>query len=255
MWLRLRQVALVAGELAPVLDDLKAVLGIEPGFRDPGVATFGLENAVIPIGQQFLEVVAPVREGTTAGRYLERRGGDGGYMVITQCEQHGPVKQRVHDLGVRKVLEFDHADYHCLQLHPGDTGGSFLEIDEQVGGEDMDGPWEPAGRNWRAAVRTDVVRGIAAAEVQVGDPAKVAARWSEITAVDLTADGAGHPALVLANATVRFVPATDGRGDGLGGIDLTVVDRAAALAAAEQRGLMAADGSIRLCGMRVRLVD
>jgi hypothetical protein len=61
MWLKLRQVALVADELAPVLDDLAAVLGLEVAFRDPGVATFGLENAVLPIGTQFLEVVAPTR--------------------------------------------------------------------------------------------------------------------------------------------------------------------------------------------------
>lgn len=254
MWLRLRQIALVAHELAPVLDDLHAVFGLEPAFRDPGVKTFGLENAVIPVGQQFLEVVAPIQEGTTAGRYLERRKGDGGYMVITQCDDHPPVKQRVEALGIRKVLEFDHDAYHCLQLHPADTGGSFLEIDQQEGGEDLNGPWEPAGPNWQPAARTHVVNGIRAAEVQLADPAKVAARWSEIVAIDLTDDAAGHPSLVLQNATVRFVPATDGRGDGLGGIDLAAVDADAAKAAASSRGLLGADGVIAICGMRIRLV-
>src|SRR4051794_11157989 len=61
MWIRLRQVALVAAELAPVLDDLHDVLGLEVAYRDPGVATFGLENAVLPVGTQFLEVVAPTK--------------------------------------------------------------------------------------------------------------------------------------------------------------------------------------------------
>lgn len=244
----------MAGRLAPVLEDLDAVFGLEPAFRDPGVATFGLENAVLPVGNQFLEVVAPVREGTTAGRYLERRKGDGGYMVITQCDGHAPVKARVTDLGIRKVLEFDHADYHCMQLHPADTGGSFLEIDEQVGGEALDGPWEPAGRDWQRARRTHVVDGIAAAEVQAAEPDKLAARWGEIVAIEVTADAAGHPTLVLANAVVRFVPAVDGRGDGLGGIDLRATDAGAAQAAAERRGLLAADGTINLCGMRMRLV-
>lgn len=254
MWLRLRQIALVAHELAPVLDDLHAVFGLEPAFRDPGVKTFGLENAVIPVGQQFLEVVAPIRAGTTAGRYLERRNGDGGYMVITQIDSHAEVKPRVDGLGIRKVLEFDHDAYHCMQLHPADTGGSFLEIDVQEGGEDLDGPWEPAGPSWQPHARTHVVNGIAAVELQLADPAKVAARWSEIVAIDLGADGAGLPSLELQNATLRFVPDTDGRGDGLGGIDLAAVDPDAAKAAASSRGLLGADGIIAICGMRIRLV-
>ncbi len=84
MWLRLRQIALVAHKLAPVEEALVDILGIEVCFRDPGIDHFGLENALLPIGNQLLEVVAPIREDTAGGRYLERRGGDGGYMVITQ---------------------------------------------------------------------------------------------------------------------------------------------------------------------------
>jgi len=66
--MRLRQVALVARELDPVVADLTAVLGIEVAFHDPGVAEFGLRNAVMPVGDTFLEVVSPVQENTTAGR-------------------------------------------------------------------------------------------------------------------------------------------------------------------------------------------
>src|SRR5436309_8781228 len=105
MWLRLRQIALVAERIEPVVEDLRAVFGIEVAHRDPAVAQFGLENAVFPVGNQFLEVVAPVKDATAAGRYLERRGGDGGYMVILQCDDHGPRKRRVEELGIRKVIE------------------------------------------------------------------------------------------------------------------------------------------------------
>ena len=47
------------------------MLDLEVGFRDPGVELFGLRNAVIPVGDTFLEVVSPIKEGTTAGRLLE----------------------------------------------------------------------------------------------------------------------------------------------------------------------------------------
>ena len=98
MWLRVRQIALVANKLAPIVDDMKNVLGLEVCFRDPGVKVFGLENALFPVGNQFLEVVAPIQENTAGGRYLQRRKGDGGYMCILQCEDHGPVKERVAKL-------------------------------------------------------------------------------------------------------------------------------------------------------------
>ena len=54
MWLRLRQICLVARELKPVEEQLNKVLGINVCFRDPGVAFFGLENALFPIGNQLL---------------------------------------------------------------------------------------------------------------------------------------------------------------------------------------------------------
>ena len=78
-YLRLRQICLVARELDPVTDDLCAVFGVKICHRDPEVGQFGLHNALMPFGSSFVEVVAPTREGTTAGRYLERRHGDGGY--------------------------------------------------------------------------------------------------------------------------------------------------------------------------------
>jgi hypothetical protein len=255
MWLRLRQIALVAEELAPVEAELIDVLGIAVCYRDPGVAHFGLENALLPIGNQLLEVVAPVQENTAGGRYLERRGGNGGYMVITQCDEHTPRRARVDALGIRIVNEFETKEFHNMQLHPQDTGGSFFEIDEQlgVGAHDLDGPWHPAGENWKAGQRLDRVTGIAAAEMQCDDPQRVAARWSEIAEIN-SEEVDGTPTLALDNATLRFVPCTDGRPEGLGGIDVTTADKAALLEAAQARGLVTGTDEVYLCGMRIRLI-
>ena len=255
MWLRLRQIALVAHELAPVEAELIDVLGIAVCYRDPGVAHFGLENALLPIGNQLLEVVAPIRDGTAGGRYLERRGGNGGYMVITQCDDHAPRRKRVEALGLRIVNQFENHQFRNMQLHPRDTGGSFFEIDEQLGGDahDADGPWEPAGKNWKAGRRLERVTGIVAAELQCDDPARVAARWSEIAEIPVRQRSA-NPCLPLDNAELRFVPCTDGRPEGLGGIDVATSDRAAVLAAAEARGVARGPDQVFLCGMRMNLV-
>jgi hypothetical protein len=238
-----------------VEEALTDVLGIEVCFRDPGVAHFGLENALFPVGNELLEVVAPIREDTAGGRYLARRGGDGGYMVITQCDDHAPRRARVEALGIRIVNQFDSGEFRNMQLHPKDTGGSFFEIDEMCGpgAHEPDGPWEPAGKDWQRARRTDRVTGIRAAELQCDDPDRVAARWSEIAEIPLERS-AGGPLLPLQNASVRFVPIADGRPEGLGGIDVGCVDTEAVLAAARERGAVSGDAQVLLCGIRINLV-
>ena len=255
LWLRLRQIALVAEKLAPVEEALTDVLGIEVCFRDPGIIHFGLENALFPIGDQLLEVVAPVRENTAGGRYLERRGGDGGYMVITQCNYHAPRKARVESLGIRIVNQYDSGEFRNMQLHPKDTGGSFFEIDEMVGpnAHDRDGPWEPAGKDWQRSKKLDRVTGIVAAEVQCDVPQQVSQKWSEISEIPLLSGG-DAPILPLENATVRFVSCADGRPEGLGGIDIACADKTAILAAAEARGVVSGHNQIQLCGMRINLL-
>lgn len=254
MWLKLRQIALVARELAPVERTLIEVLGIAVAYRDPGVAHFGLENALFPIGNQLLEVVAPTQDQTAGGRYLDRRGGDGGYMVITQCDDHAPRRARVEALKVRIVHDFTTKGFVNMQMHPRDTGGTFFEIDQQLGtnANADDGPWEPAGPDWQAARRLDRVRGIAAAEIQCDDPAWVASKWCEIAQLPVV-ERDGHPTMTLANAAVRFVPCTDGRPEGLGGIDVLTNDKAAIVTAAKSRGLVTGTDQIMLCGMRVNL--
>lgn len=249
MWLRVRQIALVANKLAPIVDDMKNVLGLEVCFRDPGVKVFGLENALWPVGNQFIECVAPIQENTAGGRYLQRRKGDGGYMCIMQAEDHAPVKARVAELGIRKVIDHDTSHFHNMQLHPRDTGGTFLEIDHQPGGEAPDGPWEPAGKNWKPAVRTNVVKAINAVEIQSPDPDGLGKRWAEILNLPLK-----NGAIGVDNASIRFVKETDGRGEGLSGLDLAATDKKHALDAAEKQGRRLSDDTVMVCGMRIKLV-
>lgn len=103
MTLRIRQLALVARDLDLVVGRLCDALGVEVCYRDPAVSAFGLHNALMVIGDTFLEVVSPTREGTTAGRLLERRDGDGGYMVLLQTDDLAADRRRFTRLGVREV--------------------------------------------------------------------------------------------------------------------------------------------------------
>ncbi len=253
MDLRLRQICLVARDLAPTIERIKTIFSLEVCHIDSAVAKYGLENALLTVGNQFLEVVAPVEPDTAAGRYLDRRGGDGGYMVITQCRDRAERDGHLANLEVPVANVLDYGDFHGLQLHPKYTGGSFFEIDWNEGGEDPDGPWHPAGPDWKSAARTEVVQGIAAAELQSPDPRALAARWSEIAGLDLE-DGEFGPEIRLTNATIRFVDAQDGRGEGLGGIDLAAVDSARAKRQAQTLGCRVEHDTIFAAGFRFRLV-
>ena len=78
MVMRLRQVALVAGDLDQVEVDLVDQLAVAACAHDLGVEMFGLRTVLFPVGDTVPEVVAPIAEGTAAGRHLPRPGGDGG---------------------------------------------------------------------------------------------------------------------------------------------------------------------------------
>ena len=62
-YLRLRQIALVARDLAAVEKQIADVLGLEICHRDPGVGKYGLHNALFPMSGTFLEVVSPLAVG------------------------------------------------------------------------------------------------------------------------------------------------------------------------------------------------
>ncbi len=249
--MRLRQIALVARELEPVVDDLCAVLGLEVCYRDPGVATFGLHNALMAIGTSFLEVVSPTREGTTAGRLLERRGGDGGYMVIVQTDELEADTKRVAELGIRVVWQAKLEKAATIHLHPRDVGAAIVSLDA------MDPPesWLWAGPKWQQHVKTDVTRALVGAEMQAPEPAQLAARWGQVFAREPQPQGDGSVALPLDYGTLRFVPARDGRGEGVGGIDVAVADREAVLARAKARRVPVHRDAIEICGTRIRLVE
>ena len=243
--MRLRQVALVAGELERCVEELCDVLGVEVAYNDPNMVVFGLVNAVIPVGDTFLEVVSPAKEETTAGRYLERRGGDGGYMLVLQTRDLARERERIDELGVRVVWEIDTGRAKVIHLHPRDVGSALVSFDQMSESD----AWEWAGPDWRSKVRSDSISGIVAAELQSEDPERSAARWSEVLGiprrgVEISLDG----------GALRFVEATDGRGEGLGGIDVAATDAPGVLKRARNRNLPVDGSCITLCGVRVRLV-
>lgn len=246
--MRLRQVALAAHDLEKVTSLLCEVFGLSAGYHDPGVAVFGLENVVLPVGQQFLEVVSPVREDAPARRYLERRGGDCGYMVMLQTADWDADRARAERLGMRVVWTGELPDIRGLHLHPRDTGGALLSLDQP----EPPGSWRWAGPTWSDHVRTDRVTGLAGVTIGCAAPGPVAERWGELLARRPEPDGGGAR-IALDEGFVRFAPADGPAAEGVVGVTLRVRDAEAVLSAARRCGLAADATGCTLCGTRFEL--
>lgn len=246
--MRLRQVALVAGELAPVRREIFHVLGLKRDFADPGVGHFGLHNSVMAIGDTFLEVVAPETEGTTAGRLLKRRQGDGGYMVLIQVEDLGVIHERVERMGIRKVWETETPAVKAFHLHPKDVGAGIVSFDEMHPPES----WQWAGEGWenRKAANVTAITGV---DLQSEDPEALATNWSALLDRPVETEPLGR-SIELDQGRINFRQAVDGRGDGVCGVEFRVHDHNAIATAAEQLGLTWHGNQIMLCGTWFRFI-
>jgi hypothetical protein len=170
---RLRQAVLAARDLEPVAARLTDALDLREPFADPNVSYFGLRNAVFAIGDTFLEIVSPVQEGTAAGRLLDRRGGDTGYMAMFQVPDVAAARARAAELGVREVFEVGLDDITEAHLHPADMRGAIVSISEARPATS----WRWGGPEWEARAADGAVAGIT---VAVADPDAVRERWSKV---------------------------------------------------------------------------
>lgn len=248
--MRLRQIALAARDIDAAYRDISTVLGVAYAYGDPAVGQYGLRNAVLPVGDTFLEVVSPNEAGTTVERLLNKRGGDSGYMVILQTRDLAAARSRITQAGVRVVDQVDRDGAAMTHLHPRDVGGAILSIDW------MSPPsrWDWAGPGWEDHVMVDRVEAIVGAELQGEAPDRMAERWSTTLGLPVARTGDCWR-IALDRSELRFVPLKDERGEGLYGIDLRARDPAAVRHDARRLGLHAAGSDLQLCGTHIWLVD
>ncbi len=173
---RLRQVVVAARDLDAIVQRISEALDLSVCFTDPSVAEFGLHNALLTVGDQFIEVVSPISDGTAAGRLLDRRDAAvTAYMVMFEVDDLDARMAALAIGGVRTVWSGDHTMIRGRHLHPGDLGGAIVSLDETH----PPGSWHWAGPDWQPHVDNAVVTAIAGYTIAVDDPVSVTARWSQ----------------------------------------------------------------------------
>ena len=242
----LRQLVMVSSLRDPIVDSLCNLFDIKVSFNDPGVGHFGLENAVLPVGTDFLEVVSPVEENTTAGRYLDRRSGDGGYMVIIQVDDFSEVQNTVKENNVTVVWESEHPEARAIHLHPKEMGGAILSLDWMNPKES----WKWAGPNWDRFVNTSTLKSFKGVEIQSDDPEAMKNTWQAV--LKAPSENVSDCQISLDNTWIRFVKDEDGRGPGVSAFCLEVNDNEGLLKKASDSNLMH-EGNIMIGGVKFLL--
>ena len=246
--MRLRQVALVADQLAPARDALMTLLGLADDYQDPGVGEFGLENSVMSIGDTFLEVVAPTQAETSAGRLLQQRGGNGGYMVLFQVDDIELYREHTQALSIRKIWNIDQPNTKAFHLHPKDMGATIVSLDWMNPAQ----AWTWGGEGWETRA-AKYVGEIAEVDIQTDDPQALAQHWAEVLRrpVTLTDD---HFGIELDQGRINFQAISDGRGPGVAGMTFAVTDMEALRQRASAMNLSWSGDRLFLCGAWLRFV-
>lgn len=249
--LRLRQICIVTPQFERVISDIREIFGIEVCHRDPeSLRRFGLDNAVFAIGADFLEVQTPIEQDTSAGRFIERTQGHGGYNLVVEVGDN-PRRRRVHaeHMGVRVALEINRELYQGVQLHPRDCRATMIEFARPTQTGASKGGWWPAGEKWEQFVRTTDTKRILGLEVESPDPCDLAAHWSNIVELPLTNDDE-DPALDFSNGSVRFLK---GETECLSAIAIEVSNVSRTLARAITRGHRVEHDSFHFGGVYFRI--
>ena len=241
--MRIRQVALAASDLAKTDTTLRHLLGCHESYADPEIIYFGLDNRLYTVGDCFLEVVSPVQPNTAAGRFLERRGGDGGYMVIVQVEDLAQEQTRLSDTSIRTVFADARGNAKAIHLHPKDVPGAIPSLDEMTPPES----WLWAGEGWEQRAGRHVGR-ILAVEIRSPDPQATGLCWAEAYGIELMPSGDGWR-LEVGDTEIRFAYDAAPADPALRVIDFEAVDLPAICAAADELGLKREGRVVTLCGV------
>lgn len=248
--MRIRQIVFAAPELAPARALLAGLLQLAPPYRDPGVAEFGLDNAVFALGDQFVEIVSPIQPDTACGRHLARLGSSG-YMLIFQTDDLARERARWDAMGVRRIWNRDLDDIRASHLHPKDVGAAIVSVDEPRPAAS----WRWGGPDWHVAAGAAGRQRVRAITLRAQGPQAMARRWAEVLALPAPVPQGQGWRLTLDDGHVDVVADADARGDGVAGFTLAVADPDAVRRRAMAAGLPAdAAGAFTLLGARIELL-
>jgi methylmalonyl-CoA/ethylmalonyl-CoA epimerase len=140
MFGRIDHVGLAVTDLEEAIDLHVNVYGLALVHRER-VSEQGVEAALLDVGENHVELLAPLHEETPVGRFLAKRG-PGLHHMAYQVDDIEAVLRTLRDAGLRLIDESPRIGIRRSQvafLHPSASGGVLTEIVQpapaEAGGE------------------------------------------------------------------------------------------------------------------------
>ncbi|KAF2674494.1 hypothetical protein BT63DRAFT_419784 [Microthyrium microscopicum] len=244
---------------------LTKVLNTSLVFDNGKMENWGLMNAVVPIGGDFIELVWPTRPDASGARFLTKLQADcAGYMLILQTRDALKRRKAIEAAELGRILwtNGDKETSFASQYDPRVVKGNVMpELDTMWPSKEFPEMLDTAVSPWHGfpgdfGVYSKEMRRTAHMKI-----AKVTFRLKEgdddiLGAVKGWRDIFGVPLVgttsVFTNATMEFLPGEKGRREGLESVTITVEgkkDFEGILKRASEEGLCG-DGWINLCGVK-----
>ncbi len=132
---RIDHIGVAVHEIEPALelyrDDLKLVVAHREVVQEQGV-----EAVLLDVGENHVELLAPLSEDTPVGRFLAKQG-PGMHHVAYQVTDIDAVLANLKEAGMKLIDEQPRGGIRGSRvafLHPSATGGVLTEIVEPAGG-------------------------------------------------------------------------------------------------------------------------
>jgi len=131
--LNLDHVGIAVHDLDHALDEYRKKYGITPLYRET-VASQGVEEAMIPLGGSFIQLLQPLGPETPVGRFLAKKGEGVHHLAWAVANIHTAL-EHLKARGARLVDSEPRPGGGGTQIafvHPGDLAGTLIELVESA---------------------------------------------------------------------------------------------------------------------------
>jgi methylmalonyl-CoA/ethylmalonyl-CoA epimerase len=135
MLLRIEHVALAVSDLDASIAHYERMWGLSVSHRER-VDDQGVEEAMLPLGDSNLQLIAPTGSGTTVQRFIERRG-EGLHHIAYEVDDLTDVLNQLKSQGVRLIDETPRRGgrgHMVAFVHPSANHGLLVELIQSADG-------------------------------------------------------------------------------------------------------------------------
>lgn len=129
--LNLDHVAIAVRDLDAAISAYRNRYRVEPLYREV-VEDQGVEEAMLPVGGSFVQLLMPLGAETPVGRFLEK-GGEGLHHIAFAVTSIEAALEHLSAQGARLVDATPRRGGRGTRIafvHPGDLGGTLIELVE-----------------------------------------------------------------------------------------------------------------------------